>query len=145
MFHSKTFTKLPARAKAVTAIVALLTSGLSGCAASSSGACAAPEITVTPASSVAGEMLTIHGEHFFTGCADVIGVGSDGNSTKEEQSAMQGIDVSWSADDTQTPISSVDASVDGTWSLSWTVPESTPSGTLTLSAGTARATVTITR
>jgi hypothetical protein len=108
--------------RAGTALVAALTvaAATTGCgtgterSSEGEGACAAPTVTVEPATASPGDEIEITGEAFQHGCEDHPGA--------EAATPMTDLTVRWLSDGVTAELAVVDADEEGRWSVTTTVP-----------------------
>lgn len=126
---------------AVVAAALVLTGAVTGCSGrfrleerDSSAACAAPAVSVEPATAQPGDEVTVRGEAMVDGCADAISVDKHGNQTPNEtESPITSIDVILRTGEFDIVLATVDADANGKFEIAVVVPEGTPTGTAQVS------------
>ena len=122
------------RATAVGAAALAVTGFMAGCAAQESageaeGGCAAPSVTVEPATVSPGDEVTVRGEAMMDGCADSISMDEDGNViSKETVTPFTGLDVVYLAADMEQVLATVDADEQGLFQITVRIPHDSPLG-----------------
>jgi hypothetical protein len=98
-------------------------------AGESSAACAAPSVTVEPATVAPGDEVTVRGEAMMEGCADAISMDEDGNViSKETVTPFTGLDVVYLAADMERVLATVDADEKGAFEITVRIPQDSPLG-----------------
>lgn len=102
----------------------------------STGACAAPHLTVESATVARGDELTVSGTGFSKGCADNCSVDIDTDHMEcETASPHSAITVELVPDDGQPmTLARLDADDDGAFTLEVTVPDDAPEGLASITA-----------
>ena len=116
---------------------ALLGTGLlAGCAGAEAdeegAACAAPMISVSPASATAGEEVVVLGENFLDGCPGASASDREGLSLAEPTAPYADIAIQMVDSEGSVTLAMVDAGTDGTFEVTVPVPQDQQPGVVEL-------------
>lgn len=116
--------------------VALVTLALAGCAASEAYICYAAPWISAPSTAQPGTTITVTGAEFIVDRRDHVRYDAFGREhPKDHSRAAENIHVTLVVGQLRTPLASVDAAADGTWTTTVVVPATAIPGEATLEAG----------